>query len=97
MGFIMKAAIKRFTRKNFTLEAETVRLLERVPKGLQSRFVNEAIRREVASRGRKTLEQRIREGAGKNAEINLRVAEEWFGVDEEAWPHAEEGRARKGR
>ncbi len=93
----MKAATKRFTRKNFTLEAETVRLLERVPKGMQSRFVNDAIRREVASRARKTLEQRIREGARKNAELNLRVAEEWFKVDEESWQHPEEERAPKGR
>jgi hypothetical protein len=81
----MKAAPTRFARKNFTLEAETIRLLERVPRGKQSRFVNEAIRREIALRAHKSLAQRIREGALKNAELNLRVAEEWFGVDEEAW------------
>ncbi len=87
----MKAVAKHFARKNFTLKPDTIRLLERVPKGLQSRFVDEAIRRELAGRARKTLEQRIREGALKNAELNLRVAEEWFGVDEEAW-HADRRR-----
>lgn len=82
----MKAiATTRYARKNFTLERDTVRLLERIPRGRQSRFVNDAIRRELADRGRKNLIERIREGAARNANVNLRVAEEWFGIDEEIW------------
>jgi hypothetical protein len=82
----MKTTITtNYARKNFTLERDTIRLLERIPRGRQSRFVNEAIRRELADRGRKNLLTRIREGAIKNAGVNLRMAEEWFGIDEEVW------------
>lgn len=74
-------------RINISLPEETVRLMDRVsPRGNRSRLINEAVKRYVASRRRATLRKKLKEGALRRAERDLRLSAEWFLLDEEAWP-----------
>lgn len=76
-----------YKRLNITLPESTVALLEAiVDKGSRSGFIDDAIKLHAHNQKRKTLEQRLKEGAIARAERNLKMAEEWFHVDEELWP-----------
>jgi CopG family transcriptional regulator/antitoxin EndoAI len=79
-----------YQRINITLPEETVRLLDRVAaKGERSRLIAEAITYYVGATGRAHLRKRLREGAIRRAERDLRFAREWFSLDEEAWRRSE--------
>lgn len=73
-------------RVNVTLPKETVRLIDRVArKGNRSRFIDQAVRHYVEQVGKTSLRRLLKEGAARRAERDLRLAHEWFGVEEEAW------------
>ena len=73
-------------RINISLPEETVRLMDRVSsRGDRSRLINEAVRRYVASRRRANLKKRLKEGALRRTERDLRLSTDWFLLDEEAW------------
>lgn len=73
-------------RLNITLPEETVRLIDRVAaKGDRSRLIAEAVVHYVRTTGRTRLRRRLREGAIRRAQRDLRFAREWFSLDEEAW------------
>jgi len=73
-------------RINITLPEETVRLIDRVaPKGNRSHLIAEAIKYYVEGTGRAQLRKRLRDGARRRAERDLRLTQEWFFIDEEAW------------
>ena len=73
-------------RINITLPEETMRLIDRVaPKGDRSRLINEAVKRYVRQVGRAEIRKRLKEGAIREAELDLKLAAEWFPVDDEAW------------
>ena len=72
-------------RINITLPEETVRLIDRVSsKGDRSRLINQAVKRYVAGARRRELRKRLKEGALRRAERDLRLAEESFFLEEEA-------------
>jgi CopG family transcriptional regulator / antitoxin EndoAI len=73
-------------RINITLSEETVDLVDRiVKKGDRSRFIDEAIRQHVRELGRKKLRRRLKEGALKRAKRDVKLSDEWFVLEEEAW------------
>ena len=73
-------------RINITLPEETIRLIDRVAgKGDRSRFINEAVKSYIKEVGRANLRKRLKEGAIHEAELDRRLAEEWYTLDEEAW------------
>ena len=73
-------------RINVTLPEETVRLMDRVSRrGDRSKLINEAVRRYVDEIGRANLRKRLKEGYLRTGERDLRLAEDWFLLDEEAW------------
>ena len=77
-------------RINITLPEGTVRLIDRVAeKGDRSRLINEAVKRYVQEVGRTNLKKRLKEGAIREAELDLRLAEEWFSLEKEAWQERE--------
>jgi CopG family transcriptional regulator/antitoxin EndoAI len=47
--------------------------------------IAEAVTRYVAELGRGRLRQRMKQRAIERADLDLRIAEEWFPIDEEAW------------
>jgi CopG family transcriptional regulator/antitoxin EndoAI len=74
-------------RINITLPEQTARLIERVAaKGDRSRFIAEAVTHYVGTTGRAQLRKRLKEGALRRAERDLRLTRDWFHLDEEAWP-----------
>ena len=76
-----------YQRINITLPADTVRLLDRLArKGNRSRFINEAVRFYAENRARSRLKAQVKEGALRRADRDQRLAEEWFPLEEEAWP-----------
>jgi CopG family transcriptional regulator/antitoxin EndoAI len=76
-----------YQRINITLPKETLGLIDRiVNKGSRSRFIDRAIKHYVDAIGQKNLKKLLKEGAIKRAERDLRLAEEWFTLEEEAWP-----------
>jgi len=73
-------------RLNISLPDETVRLLDSVAaKGERSYVIAEAVTKYVAEIGKTRLRKRMKERALKRADLDLKIAEEWFPVDEEAW------------
>ena len=74
-------------RLNITLPERTVQLLDRVAdKGNRSRLIAAAVERYVQEEGRARLRSLLREGAVTHAARDLEIAEEWFLIDEQAWP-----------
>ena len=74
-------------RLNVTLPEETVRLIDRIAKrGNRSRFIDQAVKRYVEKVGRAALRRRLKEGAVRRGTRDLRLAEDWFALEEEGWP-----------
>jgi CopG family transcriptional regulator/antitoxin EndoAI len=77
-------------RINITLPEETIDLIDRVTnKQNRSGFIDQAVRYYVDAIGSANLRKRLKEGAIRRAERDLRLAEEWFSLDEEAWPESQ--------
>lgn len=76
-------------RLNITLPEQTVRLMDRVAgKGRRSSLIDRAVRRYVKEETRANLRKQLAESYQASAAIDLQIAEEWFPLDEEVWPHA---------
>jgi CopG family transcriptional regulator / antitoxin EndoAI len=76
-------------RLNIILPEETVRLINRLAgKRYRSRFIDRAVKRYVEEVGRANLRKSLKEGAILGAERDLRLAEEWFAAEGEAWDKA---------
>lgn len=73
-------------RINVSLSEDTLELLDRVSeKGNRSDLVDKAVRFYIKEVGRTNLKKQLRLGAIENAKRDLRIAEEWFSIDEEVW------------
>jgi len=80
-------------RINVVLPVETIRVLNRVaPKGSRSRLISEAVLYYVESKAKSNLAERLKAGALANAKRDLEIAQEWFSLDEEAWPRTRPGK-----
>jgi CopG family transcriptional regulator / antitoxin EndoAI len=75
-----------YRRINITLPEKTLKLIDHVSaKGDRSRFIDEAVREYVKKRSRAALRKNLKEGAIRDAEQDLAIAEERFPLEEEAW------------
>lgn len=73
-------------RINISLPEETIRLIDRVAeRGDRSRFIDRAVKQYVETTGRRKLGQLMKERAIKRADFDLRLAADWFPLEEEAW------------
>jgi CopG family transcriptional regulator/antitoxin EndoAI len=73
-------------RINITLPEKTIRLIDRVAKkGDRSFLISEAVHRYVASMGKTRLRRLLKEGAIRNAERDLKLAEDWSSLDGATW------------
>ncbi len=73
-------------RLNIVLPEKTIAVLDRVaPKGRRSSFISQAVLSFVESQGRQRLHQQLKAGYQARAEDSLRIAAEWFPLEEEAW------------
>lgn len=73
-------------RLNITLPEQTVRLMDQAaPKGQRSNLIAKAIKLYVQQHKRSELRKLLAQGAKANAKRDLKMAEEWFPLEEEAW------------
>ena len=79
-------------RINIMLPEKTLAVLDRVaPKGNRSQFVSRAVLHYVETRGSQSLREQLKAGYLANADENLRLAAEWFPLEEEAWQKSQPG------
>ena len=77
-------------RINIALPEETVKVLDRVAsKGNRSRFISQAVMHYVRTQSRENIRERLKEEALANADRDLKMAVEWFPLEEEAWQKAQ--------
>jgi CopG family transcriptional regulator/antitoxin EndoAI len=73
-------------RINVMLPERTLAVLDRVAtRGNRSRFVSEAVLHYVETQGKQSLRQQLKAGYVANADENLKIAADWFPLEEEAW------------
>ena len=73
-------------RINIMLPERTLAVLDRLaPKGNRSRFVSEAVLHYVESKGKQSLREQLKAGYLANADENLKIAADWFPLEEQAW------------
>ena len=73
-------------RINILLPEKTLTVLDKVArKGNRSRFISEAVLHYVEVQGKKSLREQLKAGYLANADENLKLAAEWFPLEEEAW------------
>lgn len=73
-------------RLNITLPEQTIRLMDQTsPKGQRSNLIARAIKYYVQNQKRTELRKLLAEGARVRAKRDLKIAEEWFPLEEEAW------------
>lgn len=78
--------ITTLKRLNITLSPETWKRVEKiVPRMKRSSFIDHALRVYLTDLKRKALRQRLKEEALANAAEDLKIANEWFALDEEVW------------
>jgi len=83
-------------RINIVLPEETVKVLDRLaPKGNRSRFISKAVMHYVRTHSRENIRERLKEEALANADRDLKMAAEWFPLEEEAWQKAQRSGKRK--
>ncbi len=77
---------KLHKRVNITLPSRTLGLIDRVAeRGERSRLIDEAVRYYVKEVGRTKLRKQLQAGAVARADRDLGLAEQWFGIETEAW------------
>lgn len=73
-------------RLNITLPEQTVQLLDKVTKyGDRSELINRAVQAYIKQYSKEELRKQLKEAAIAMAEEDLKMAEEWFPIDQEAW------------
>jgi len=93
---IINFSISMSKRINIMLPEKTLAVLDQVAsKGNRSRFVSQAVLHYVESQGKQSLRQQLKAGYQANAEESLKIALEWFPLEEEAWQKSQSGRTAK--
>jgi hypothetical protein len=65
---------------------ETVRTIDRMaPPGQRSRFIERAVQHYVATASPEALEERLKQAAIRDRDLDLEIANDWFAVDQEEW------------
>jgi metal-responsive CopG/Arc/MetJ family transcriptional regulator len=71
------------------LPEATIQILNRLTsQGSRSRFISDAVLHYVHSRGKESLRAQLKAGYQANAAENLKIAVEWFPVEEQTWQKA---------
>jgi CopG family transcriptional regulator/antitoxin EndoAI len=83
-------------RINIMLPERTLTVLDRIAsRGQRSQFISEAVLHYVQTRGKRSLREHLKAGYQANADENLKIALEWFPLEEEAWQKSRATSKRK--
>jgi len=79
-------------RINIMLPEKTLAVLDRVAsKGNRSSFVSAAVLHYVETRGQQSLREQLKAGYQANTDENLKIAADWFLLEEQAWQKSQPG------
>lgn len=85
-------------RINIMLPEETLAVLDRVAsKGNRSQLVSRAVLHYVETQGKQSLRDQLKAGYLANSDENLRIAAEWFPLEEQAWQKSQPGPKAKAK
>jgi len=85
-------------RINIMLPEKTLAVLDLVaPKGNRSQFVSRAVLHYVETQGKQSLREQLKAGYLANADENLKIAAEWFPLEEQAWQNYQPARRGKSK
>ena len=85
-------------RINIMLPEKTLAVLDRVaPRGNRSHFVSRAVLHYVETQGKQNLREQLKAGYLANADESLKIAAEWFPLEEQAWQKSQPGRKAKSK
>jgi hypothetical protein len=77
-------------RINVILPEATVRTIDRLSRPRQrSRFIDRAVQHYVATASPEALQERLKQAALRDHDLDLEIASDWFAVDQEQWHRLE--------
>jgi hypothetical protein len=77
-------------RINVILQEATVRTIDRLSRpGQRSRFIERAVQYYVTTASPEALEERLRQAALRDHDLDREIASDWFAVDQEQWQKLE--------
>ena len=80
------------------LPDSTLKVLDGIAsKGERSRFISEAVLYFVRAHSVQTLRDKLRVGYQSNAERNLKLAADWFPIDNDIWQNQKSKNKRKSK
>jgi CopG family transcriptional regulator/antitoxin EndoAI len=73
-------------RINVILSQETVRTIDRMARpGQRSRFIESAVQHYITTASPEALQERLKQAALRDHDLDLEIANDWFAVDQEEW------------
>ena len=73
-------------RINVILPETTVRTINRLARpGQRSRFIDRAVQHYVTTASAEALQERLKQAALRDLDLDLEIASDWFAVDREQW------------
>src|ERR1700722_15902340 len=77
-------------RINVILPEATVRTIDRLSKpGQRSRFIDRAVQHYVTTASPEALQERLKQAALRDHDLDLEISQDWFAVDQEQWQKLE--------
>jgi CopG family transcriptional regulator/antitoxin EndoAI len=85
-------------RINVILREDTVRTIDRLSRpGHRSRFIERAVQHYVATASPEALQERLKQAALRDRDLDLEIASDWFAVDREQWQKLDKQENRQPR
>jgi len=73
-------------RINVILPEATIRTIDRMTRpGQRSHFIQRAVQHYVATAGPEAMQERLKQAALRDRDLDLEIANDWFAVDQEQW------------
>jgi hypothetical protein len=83
-------------RINVILPEATVRTLNRLARpGQRSRFIERAVQHYVTTASAEALQERLKQAALRDRDLDQEIAGDWFAVDQEQWQKLDEQEKRQ--
>jgi hypothetical protein len=77
-------------RINVILPEATVRTIDRLSRpGQRSRFIDRAVQHYVTTASPEALQERLKQAALRDRDLDQEIASDWFAVDQEQWQKLE--------
>ena len=78
-------------RINVILSEDTLRTVDRMARpGQRSRFIQSAVEHYISTASPEALQERLKQAALRDRDLDLEIANDWFAVDQEQWQRLED-------